>query len=230
MPAIRFNGNCPGNVARDAKYSIKSIKDKKIFGVGVEYIAGGGERWHPCIDNHPVLVEMVNAIKLELAGIPGGAFYINEYRQVIVPVTEAGTSVYYYAGEYASDLIFDFEGKQISGRPLSLAGTPLRPGDRWEGVHPGISYVLRAGATDIYYEVDVKPGVTRRGMLSQKIGVSNAREAVQIVANIKGHQGGRFYVNELRQIFTPLELNNQLEYIYVGALPEPGKWFPKPVI
>lgn len=228
--AILFNGNCPGNVARDAKYSVRSIKDKKIFGIGVEYLAEGDERWHPCIDTHPELVEMVNAVKLELAGVPGGAFYINEYRQVIVPVKEASTSVYYYAGVYDKDLIFDFEGKRISGRPLSLAGTPLSPGDSWEGVHPGISYVLKAGATDIYYEVEVKPGVTRRGVLSKVIGAQNAREAIQIVARIKGHQGGRFYVNEFRQIFTPLGQNNLIEYTYVGELPEPEKWFPKPVI
>ena len=81
-----FTGNCPGNVAKDAKYSVRSGPGGPV--VGLTYRAEDDERWHATTDEHTALVNMVNAIKIAYTGKPNGAFYINEYRQVIVPVAK----------------------------------------------------------------------------------------------------------------------------------------------
>ena len=68
-------------------------------------------------DAHPDLADMVNDVKRTHGTGARGPFYINEYKQVIVPV---GDEVqYYYAGTYKAPLRFEFEGKTISGEPLN---------------------------------------------------------------------------------------------------------------
>jgi hypothetical protein len=96
----------------------------------------------------------VSPVKLELTGDPGGAFYINEYRDVLVPDTSNGGSV--YAGNYTRDLEFDYNGTPITPRPPQ----GLSPGDPWPGPHVGIRYTLMAGGRDIRYEL--KSGRTIR--------------------------------------------------------------------
>src|SRR5262249_21155887 len=65
----------------------------------------------------------VSPVKPELTGDPGCAFYINEYRDVLVPDTSSGGSV--YAGNYTRDLEFDYNGTPITPRPPQ----GLSPGD-----------------------------------------------------------------------------------------------------
>lgn len=93
----------------------------------------------------------INEIKQHFNGAPGGPFYINEYKQVLVPVGRGAD--YYYAGEYHEPLIFEFEGgHRISGEALDPNGIPLNLGDIWRGPRPGgIPYRLAAGGKDIYY-------------------------------------------------------------------------------
>ena len=94
---VQFIGNCPSNVNKDAKYTVRLERGEYV--VGIYYLSNDGELWYPSSANHPDLVEMVNNIKNHFAGSPGGAFYINEYKQVLVPVIGEEKD-YYIAGEY----------------------------------------------------------------------------------------------------------------------------------
>jgi hypothetical protein len=126
---------------------------------------------------------MVNGVKLGVSDQDRGPFYINEYKQVIVP---AGPQAdYYLAGDYNERLEFTFEGIRLSGDALSLQGERLAPGDTWDGPHPGIPYVLTA-KNDICYEVSPRPNVTKRILLSELIERGRAREIAQQVLAIKG--------------------------------------------
>ncbi len=223
---VRFEGNCPVNVSRDAKYSVKRQEGNYV--VGILYRSDEGEIWYPSSEDHPELVEMVNEVKTHFTGNPGGAFYINEYHQVIVPVAGNEEGDYYLAGEYTSPIEFEFEDKTLSGDAKDLDGNRLKPGDRWVGPHPGIPYVLSAGGKDIYYKLWVRPQVEREERLSRHIGRTEAEEVALPIARIKGREGGRFYLNEFKQIFTPQTNEYGIEYIYVGKLEDMSKWFPKP--
>jgi hypothetical protein len=117
----------------------------------------------------------------------------------------------------------------------------LKPGERWVGPRPGIPYVLAAGGGDIYYETPaltdddppkVRTSMTRKVQLSKVLGDKAAVErAVRPIASVRGHQGGRFYVNEHGAMFTPVESGdgNGLDYIYCGDI-ERSAWFPEPLV
>lgn len=174
-------------------------------------------------DRHDELVEMVNQVKLELTGSPGGAFYINEYRDVLVPDTINGGCV--YAGNYTRDLEFDYNGTRITPRPPH----DLSPGDPWLGPHVGIRYTLMAGGGEIRYEL--KSGRTIRAhWLSDDVGRQRADELARRIATIKGNSGGRFYINEACEMFAPLGgEEGGVDYIYLGPL-EDSAWFHAPEV
>ena len=90
---------------------------------------------------------MVNEVKNALSGRTGGAFYINEFKAVLVPDGEGGRC--YYAGDY--DEVLEFKEDDLFVSPVAAPG--LRPGDPWPGPRVGIKYVLCAGAGDIRYEM-----------------------------------------------------------------------------
>src|SRR5262245_29305794 len=169
----RFEGNCPRNVAKDAKYSVRTGREGPV--VALTYRAQEDERWYATTEKHPELVRMVNAVKLSLGLPPNGAFYINEYKQVIVPT--AASEAYFLAGRYNQPLRFEFEGKTLSGEPIDLEGNPLASGDTWTGPHPGIPYLLAAGGDDIRYAIQPRPNVEKDVKLSNVIGSEAARAA-----------------------------------------------------
>lgn len=221
-----FTGNCPGNVSKDACYSVSSSRSKPgEYEIRLLYRTDNGEQWNATTDEHPELVQMVNAVKMEQTYTPGGRFYINEYHQVIVPAVDS--SNYYLTGTYDQLLAFEFEGKVISAEPNDLSGKPLEPGDLWVGPHAGIPYVLAAGGNDIYYKRQPRPNVTKEVRLKDVIGPSEARRVAGQIRGVKGFAGGRFYVNERHSIFAPRQDGLQVEYIYIGQL-DLKRWFPKP--
>lgn len=216
-----YKGNCPRSVSKDAKYTIRSGKKGPV--VGMVYETSDDERWYPTSDEHPELVSMVNAVKTTLGGAPQGSFYINEYKQVIVPVV--GQDEYYLAGSYDRPLRFTFEGKILSGEPINLEGNPLSPGDVWVGPHPGIPYVLCAGGKDIRYSAMIRPCVEKTYKLTKIIGAENAQQTIQMIKAVKGFAGGSFYVNEFCSIFAPVMEQEEVEYLYIGKL-DLDVWFP----
>lgn len=224
MALTRFEGNCPKTVARVGKYTVRHTGSGLV--IGLVYDTPEGERWFMTTEDHPELVEMVRAVKIELTGNPAGAFYINEYNQVIVPA--AGTEDYFLAGEYDKRLRFEFQGRILSGEPVSEDGDPLQPGDEWTGPRAGIPYTLSAGGNDVYYILRPRPRVERKVLLSQATSPEAAHKFASRIRGIKGFQGGRFYINEWRAMFTPLEGASGWKYVYLGQLGADDPWFPKP--
>jgi hypothetical protein len=218
-----FRGNCPANVNKDAKYTVRSSKTGPV--VALTFNAGDDERWYMTTEKHPELVAMVNAVKISRGSAPNGSFYINEYKQVIVPVV--GSTDYFYAGDYSKPLRFEFEGKTLSGEPVDLDGNPISPGGVWIGPHSGIPYVLAAGGTDIYYDCVLRPNVMKRVKLSKELGPADAAEVASTIREHRGFNGGRFYVNEFCSLFAPIQEGIDWRYVYVGEL-DLAKWFPKP--
>jgi hypothetical protein len=216
----KFKGNCPRNVAKDAKYTVKSGKGKPV--IALTYNTGDDERWYITTEDHIDLVNMVNNVKLEVSGKPFGSFYINEYKQVLVPAV--GSDSYFLAGEYENPLRFEFEGKVISGEPIDLGGQPISPGDLWVGPHAGIPYTLSAGGKDIKFTTVPRPNVEKTVKLSKIIGFEKAESVASKIQAFKGFAGGRFYVNEFCSIFAPIQEGYEWNYLYLGQL-DLDTWF-----
>lgn len=210
-----YPGLCPSNVSKDAKYSVVSGADG--YEVRLTYRVSSRELALLTTDDHPDLVEMVNAVKNELSGQSGGAFYINEFRDVLVP---AGGDCY-FAGIYEHNLEFDFDGPSVS----PVAPDDLVPGDAWLGPHVGIRYTLEAGGKDIRYE---KRSGNRVLLvkLSDEVGKTAATALATRLARVRGTEGGRIYINEASEFFAPPR-NDGSEFIYLGHLEE-DDWFPQP--
>jgi hypothetical protein len=211
-----YRGNRPENVSKIAKYAVVH-GERDSFKIRLIYEIDRWERALLTAEDHPELVEMVNRVKTEAIGTPGGAFYINEHSQVIVP---AGGE-YYFAGTYTRQLEF----KDGSTRISAAAPGGLKPGDAWPGPRPGIPYVLNAGATDIYYQASPAPNRIRRYPLSEQIGAPAAKAIAASLAKFKGSSGGRIYVNEARELFAPVPKGSDYEYIYLGSLGH-APWYP----
>jgi hypothetical protein len=224
MP-IRFQGNCPSAVLKTAKYHIKIHGGPKI---AIPYDAAEGEQWMLSSKQHPALIQMVGAVRADLNEQVGGAFYINEYSQVLVP--DRREKVYYLAGVYSEPLRFVFDDGSrmvtISGEAIDRDGNPIAKLAIWPGLRQGIPYVLAAGGQDIYYRYAPRPDVERTVMLSKSVGEAAAGKIAARVKQVKGVQGGRFYINEWREMFAP-RTEDAVCY-YVGRLELDDPWFPKP--
>jgi len=172
-------------------------------------------------DRHDTLVDMVNEVKEEETDQLGGAFYINEFFDVLVP-TQAGGC--FYAGTYEKLLEFDFEGEIISPRPP--AG--LQPSKPWPGPHVGIRYTLTSGGNDIKYWRQVGPGRIQEHRLSDYAGQPAAAQLANRLRQIKGLEGGRIYINEVGEFFAPTDHGDStVSYVYLGPL-EDDLWFSAP--
>jgi len=237
-----YRGVWPQNVSKLAKYAVRFVDG--AWKITVLYEAGEGLRYLAVLGAGEELAARINAVKTAVQVQPGGAFYVNEYRHVIVPVggsSSGSSSEYYYVGTLDADLSFEFEGRPLTTKPVNPDGAPLNPGHSWVGPRPGIPYVLAAGAGDIYYESPaltdddpprVRQNLTRRVKLSKTLGDrAKLARAVRPLASLRGHQGGRFYVNEHGAMFTPVNAGdgNGLNYIYCGQIDRTA-WFPKPPV
>lgn len=236
-----YRGVWPRNVSKLAKYRVQFLDG--TWKITVVYEIEENLRYLAVESGGTSLVQRINALKSALRGQPGGAFYVNEFRQVIVPVegsSDTGAnSLYYCAGRLDDDLTFEFEGRLLTTKPIRPDGSPLAPGEPWVGPRPGIPYVLAAGGRDIYYESpaltdteppEIRSRVTRKVCLSKIVRDKTAlMRCVQTIASVCGYTGGRFYVNEHGAIFTPVGTGdgNGIDYVYCGQI-DPSAWFPEP--
>jgi hypothetical protein len=219
---MRYEGNWPRNVSKDAKYSVVSGERDELR-IRLYYELGGRETALLSTTLHPDLADMVNQVKEEFGSGPKGPFYINEYGHVIVP---AGyPTVYYFAGRYEERLEFEFEGAIISADPPK----GITPGDDWSGPHVGIPYVLTADGSDIYYKMESRPNVEKQVVLSDAVGSQRAGELARRLGRHKESQGGRVYINEAGQFFMPVSGREGLRYVYAGALGD-DPWYPEPEV
>jgi hypothetical protein len=210
-----YRGLVPSNVSKDAKYTVTAAGEVRLT-----YRVDEFTRELLTTAKHPRLVEMVNAVKSEMGRGPGGVFYINEFCDVLVPGELPGTC--YWAGHYQAKLQFDFGGSKIG----SKAPRGLAPGDEWPGPHPGVRYILCVGGRDIRYELRVGNRVTKV-FLSSAVGRRGAEETSARVAAVKGHGGGRFYINESSELFGPVVADDFARFLYIGHLEE-SAWFDPP--
>jgi hypothetical protein len=238
-----YRGPWPQNVSKLAKYAVRFVDGQ--WKLTVQYEAGDGLRFLAVEGGGSDLADKVNAIKVAAQDQPGGAFYVNEYRHVVVPVRgESGSGVgssYHFVCLLDQDFVFEFEGNPLLTAPTDASGKPLEPGCSWVGPRPGIPYVLKAGGVDIHYETPaltdddppaVRPMVTRQVHLSKLTGDKNlAKRAAAPVSAVRGYQGGRFYVNEHGAMFTPVDSGdgNGLDYVYCGQIDREA-WFPEPPV
>jgi len=237
--ATLYRGLWPKNINKLAKYTVSFIEGQ--WRVTVGYEVEEGLRFLAVEGGDTGLASLVNDVKTAVAHQPGGSFYVNEFRHVLVPVKRGATSEYYYAGKAGADFVFDFEGKSLSTKPLNADGVPLRQGEKWYGPLPGIPYVLAAGGQDIFYKTpaltdadppQVRPNGIRKVKLSKVLGDrSRVAQATKLIADVRGYHGGRFYVNEHAAAFTPVAAGdgNGLDYVYCGQI-DLAAWFPEPVI
>ena len=221
---IIFEGNCTASVTKQGRYSVRYQDGSPVVSVVME--TTDGIRVYPATRSHEQLVEMVNAIKTAANASKGGSFYINEFRQVIVP---AGTPLrHYYAGEYHDpiSLVMESTGQEFSGSHRNESGGALSRGDSW-GIRPrpGIAYTLASGGLDIYYERKISVDAVQKVRLSSLVGVNEAGKIASRIANVKGKDGGRFYVNDFRVIFGPR--SGGTDYLFMSLLEESDPWFPK---
>lgn len=234
-----YRGLWPQNVSKVAKYGVRMVNGE--WKVTVHYDLGEGLMYLAVEGSESDIVDRVNQIKQMGDGQSGGAFYINEYHHLLVPIMRDGATIYICGGLVNPEFTFQFEGAQLTTRPVDRSGNPLSPGDPWIGPRPGIPFVLAAGGNDIYFESPaltesnpptVREGVTRKVQLSKVLRDRGlVTRAVRPIADIRGHQGGRFYVNEHGAMFTPVDRGdgNGLNYIYAGQI-DPAAWFPEPPV
>lgn len=241
MGAQLYRGVWPQNVSKLAKYAVRRVENE--WAVTVFFEQEFGTRYLAVDKGRPDVVDMVNRVKAGVGAGLGGVFYVNEYRHVIVPVGNAdATSVrYYFAGFLEEDFCFEIEEGRFTAEAVDAEGNRLRVGDPWRGPRPGIPYVLAAGGSDIYCETPVLteddpprliPRATRRLKLSRVLrNPELLRKAVEPIRAVKGHQGGRFYVNETGAIFSPVgrEDGDGIDYVYCGTL-DYVAWFPEPPV
>jgi hypothetical protein len=212
-----YTGLTPSNVARDAKYSV--VSGTPVDQVRLIYRISSREHYLLTTGQHPLLVEIVNAAKIELNGQPRGVFYINEFCDVLIPDGEGGS---YWAGHYDENLEFEYEDQILS--PKAPAG--LMPGDIWPGPHVGVKYILRAGGADIKYESRIGNRVLTVP-LSDEIGTEPSARLAKRLAGIIGFSGGRFYVNERGELFSPARAGDGVSPVYLGNL-DHDMWFAPP--
>lgn len=212
-----YKGLCPSNIARDAKYSMSVAGE-----VRVPYRIDARTMDLLTTDDHPTLAKIVNAAKEHVNHRPGGVFYINEFSEVIVPGRHSGTCV--YAGYYDGLLEFALDGAVISTR----APVHLRPGDPWPGPHVGVAYLLCAGGEDIKYELRQGNRITVVYLSDLPgVGKSGSKKTAARVRAVKGSSGGKFYINEQREMFAPVASENGWVFRYIGHL-EDSPWFEPP--
>lgn len=216
--STKYPGNAPSNVSKDAKYSV--VRGSDGWEVRLIYRLSSSERALVTTGSHPDLVQLVNDTKEEANGAPGGAFYINEYRHVLVP-TDDGCM---YAGKYHEPLQFRFEGQLITAD----APPGLEPGEDWPGPRVGTAYVLAADGSDIRYRVETRPNVIADRKLSAEIGRSQAGATARSIGRFKPG-GGRIYVNEACECFGPSPSGDGLAHRYFGRV-DLERWFAEPQV
>ncbi|MEV1286941.1 hypothetical protein [Micromonospora sp. NPDC049679] len=214
---VRYPGLSPSNAPKDAKYSVVHGPSGRME-VRLIYRVSDREKQLLTTDRHDRLVEMVNMVKQELNGFPGGSFYINEYRDVLVPDRDGA----YFAGTYNEFLKFDYDGKEITPVPPP----DLAPGDPWVGPHVGIHYVLKVDGNIKYEVASGRARIEHR--LSDYVGPGPARLLAKRLGSIKGQAGGGIYINEACAFFARVHAGGgNWAYLYLGQL-EDDAWFPAP--
>ena len=132
-------------------YKIKYFKEKKAFWPVIEWNRFDETLFclaHETFGGIKELVGAINKAKIRISRIPGGAFVINEFGQVIVP-SSRGDGKRLLVGEVDGVLLFK---NPSDGSIIDLSDdTRLQNGDLWEKPYIGVKYNLNRGSNIYYY-------------------------------------------------------------------------------
>ena len=145
-----FQGNCPRNPFTTGKYHLRQVNG--LWTIQSDFRIGSETIRSVSTGHIPLVNMLINGRRQSGGGSPGGAFYINEFSQVLIP--DRSSPHYYLVGEYDALLKFEVEGNSISADGSGSLTKPLVIGDEWTGPRHGIPYNLSLsnGSPGIRYE------------------------------------------------------------------------------
>ncbi len=89
--------------------------------------------------------------------------------------------------------------------------------------------MLTATGNDLYYKTWPQPDLEQRIRLSKKRSKATAEQIARLLSIFKGTGGGRIYVNDFCAVFSPINGEDSMEYVYFGQI-DLATWFPNPMI
>jgi len=157
----------------------------------------------------------INHVKVVYAGSPGGSFQINEYGQVICPIS--GSSSRYWVGNVSG--VPSFADPRTPGSTFELALPPdTEPGTPWERPYIGMRFNFDT-AGSIYFQKDDG---------DVKLRIRLATTTPDLVRRFRQVRGGgstiRFVVNLHGAVLTKQE--SDWQPVFVGFI-DPASWFPR---
>lgn len=205
-------------------FHIRWDSQKQRWWPMVEWYAGGEVRscWFVEGDGAATLAQSVNQIKSIFTGAEGGAFLINEWGQVLVPVDDDESSRI-LLGEVTGRI--DFESPLNPGETIDLSDDlGLRCGDAWNKPYVGVPYHLSA-RDKIYFR-----NLTRSGDDICHLESQDSR-LVRLLRSVRRYGPVRFIVTPgglvlTKRPATASEDEDLWEPVYVGRI-DFTKWFHK---
>lgn len=164
------------------------------------------------------MIAVINLIKQEFNGRPGGSFIINEFGQVLVPTMDHGR---FLLGEISGAMLFR---NLDTGDVLDLADDlDLRTGAPWKMPYVGTIYNVNNSSRIYYWD-----GKTNSSIAPLR----QDRDLIHKVRNIRRHGPARILVNPYGIVLTKVPKGDfdfdydEWEPVYVGRV-DYAKWFVK---
>ncbi|MFX0202044.1 MAG: hypothetical protein ACFFCW_38520 [Candidatus Hodarchaeota archaeon] len=216
-----WEGFRPTNVSSERKYAVR-YHPKRSWKTSVRVPKGKAIYTIFSEEDHQDLVDAINAVSEEFLRAPGGVFYVNEYKQVLKPISEApGEIQARYVGEFP-DLKFKFKLEDQLMDTSDSSG--LKTGDDWPYHKVGVRYTISPVDWRISRQMAVLMGNTIREepeYLDEHI--EDYSDLVSALREVKPN-GGIFYVNEHGLVFAPTDYGEK----FVKKIDiSPTIWFPK---
>ena len=203
-------------------FRIRFNPEKRAFWPLVEWKYFGDTLVCTACDDYNIikLTESVNKAKKIMANIPGGAFVINEFGQVIVPSGD-GNGKRLLVGEVDGVMLLE---NPLDGSFIDLSDDEeLQVGDVWEKPYLGVKYNL-SKRSNIYYYDKTRDKVIYP-VIQDKTLISKLRK-------VRRYGSARFIVNQHGIVLTKIpegeyrENDDQWKSVYVGRI-NYNLWFKK---
>lgn len=222
----------PSSTGRDSRFTIRHNEQHPGSPFWVHCLSSSGELF-AADDPHKDLVDLVNGLKAERGIPPGGAFSINEHRQVIARMNAPPT-----AKEKTHHVIeIDSRGSVATYNPrIAFRGGKMDPeatpreGDVWPGPLCGMTYTFAAqqnpkppsrNLDEIWMEVEgINVELSQDAAIDPYPPLPGADALGNFLAVLRRclPSGGVFRVNERGRAFTPDHAT------FIGVVPT-ARWF-----
>lgn len=148
------------------------------------------------------LVESVNQLKNTYSGQQGGAFRINEFRQVIVPTGMGGAASAFCVGTTRGVMTFEHPSEGA----FDLTGDGLSAGDLWGKPVVALRYTIHEDDTVSF---EHSPGADTR----ERQRVRTKQALAGSARRIRGQAGFAFLVNDLGEAVVKCPPDWQARYV-----------------